>query len=88
MDWDPMQKKLYTGQSDGKILIWDIFTSKGKEEDILDFKKAKLKHDLESPKKIENIDESENRFGLGDNIYKKKKKKLLNGKKKKNDGVS
>ena len=88
MDWDPMQKKLYTGQSDGKILIWDIFTSKGKEEDILDFKKAKLKHDLESPKKIENIDESENRFGLGDNIYNKTKKKLLNGKKEKNDGVS
>ena len=31
MDWDPMQKKLYSGQGDGKILIWDIMRSKGKE---------------------------------------------------------
>ena len=48
MDWDPMQKKLYSGQGDGKILIWDIFKSKGKEEDVLDYKKAKLKHDKEN----------------------------------------
>ena len=48
MDWDPMQKKLYSGQSDGKILVWDIFKSKGKEESYLDFKKAKSKHDKEN----------------------------------------
>ena len=48
MDWDPMQKKLYSGQSDGKILIWDILTSKGKEEDVLDFQKAKKKHEMEN----------------------------------------
>ena len=48
MDWDPMQKKLYTGQGDGKILVWDIMKSKGKEESNLDFKKAKSKHDKEN----------------------------------------
>ena len=48
MDWDPMQKKLYSGQSDGKILIWDIMKSKGKEESSLDFKKAKNKHDRDN----------------------------------------
>ena len=48
MDWDPMQKKLYSGQGDGKILIWDIFKSKGKEESYLDFKKAKNRHDNEN----------------------------------------
>ena len=47
MDWDPMQKKLYSGQGDGKILVWDILKSKGKEETCLDFKKAKNKHDKE-----------------------------------------
>lgn len=48
MDWDPMQKKLYSGQGDGKILIWDILRSKGKEEYSLDYKKAKSKHDKEN----------------------------------------
>ena len=48
MDWDPMQKKLYSGQGDGKILVWDILKSKGKEEACLDFKKAKSKHDKEN----------------------------------------
>ena len=52
MDWDPMQKKLYSGQSDGKILIWDILTSKGKEEDVLDFQKAKKKHEMENENNI------------------------------------
>ena len=90
MDWDPMQKKLYTGQSDGKILIWDIFTSKGKEEDILDFKKAKAKHDLESPKKIEPnlLDDSETHFGLENPGNYNKTKKKLTDKKEAHDGVS
>ena len=48
MDWDPMQKKLYSGQGDGKILIWDMLRSKGKEESSLDYKKAKSKHDREN----------------------------------------
>ena len=92
MDWDPMQKKLYTGQSDGKILIWDIMTSKGKEEDILDFKKAKAKHDLESPRKMEenNLEKTESRFAIENqqNNNNKTKKKLLVDKKVSHDGVS
>ena len=51
MDWDPVQKKLYSGQGDGKILVWDILKSKGKEESHLDFKKAKEKHDRESSRR-------------------------------------
>ena len=60
MDWDPMQKKLYSGQSDGKIFIWDIFTSKGKEDGVLDFLKAQKKHDGEN--------------GQNDNSHSKEKK--------------
>ena len=51
MDWDPVQKKLYSGQGDGKILVWDILKSKGKEESHLDFKNAKEKHDRESSRR-------------------------------------
>ena len=95
MDWDPMQNKLYSGQSDGKILVWDIFSSKGKEEDILDFKLAKAKHDMENPKKIE-----ENIFEEYDYLYperakekkskeeEEKMKSKKNEKKMAHDGVS
>ena len=47
MSWDPMQKYLYTGQMDGKILKWDLTKHKNLENEILDFTTAKIKHDLE-----------------------------------------
>ena len=75
MDWDPMQKKLYSGQSDGKILIWDIMTSKGKEEDVLDFQKAKKKHEMENEE-----------FNLREKLQEKEISKT--GKKMTHDGVS
>jgi len=86
MDWDPMQKRLYTGQSDGKILIWDIFTSKGKEEDYLDFKKAKEKHDMENP--LEELDNIYNIEKKEENYKSKEKNKKIMEKKITHDGVS
>ncbi len=47
MTWDPMQKHLYTGQTDGKILKWDLTKSKNLEGEIFDFSIAKNKHDKE-----------------------------------------
>ena len=70
MDWDPMQKKLYTGQGDGKILVWDILKSKGKEETYLDFKQAKSKHD------------KENVMRINDNLMMKMKRNNYNSKNK------
>ena len=45
LDWEPVHKQLYSGQEDGKILIWDI--NKNKHIDILDFKDAKYQHDCD-----------------------------------------
>ena len=47
MSWDAMQKFLYTGQMDGKILKWDITKNNILENEILDFSTAKMKHELE-----------------------------------------
>ena len=51
MDWNPVQKKLYSGEGNEKILVWHNLKSKGKEESYLDFKKAKEKHDRESSRR-------------------------------------
>ena len=90
LDWDPMQKKLYSGQSDGKILIWDIQTSKGKEEDVLDFQKAKKKHDAENTKKPDenNLEDKEGLFPLEQQNKEEKEKIKLHQKKITHDGVS
>ena len=45
IDWEPVQKILYSGQADGKILHWDINKSKNIEYFSLDYKKAKRRHD-------------------------------------------
>ena len=46
LDWEPTQKHLYTGQTDGKILMWDAFkSSKNIEEGTLDFFKGKKRYD-------------------------------------------
>jgi len=47
MTWDPMQKHLYTGQMDGKILKWNLTKSKNLENETLDFTIAKVQHELE-----------------------------------------
>ena len=76
LDWEPIQKQLYSGQADGKILIWDIYKSKNLEHYTLDYKKAKEKHDeemsnnklyrhLKSHDKNRNIDLS--KFNLKNN---------------------
>jgi len=58
IDWDQEQKYLYTGQADGKILMWDINKSKNIENGTLDYAKAKERHedDLENHR-ILNVDE-------------------------------
>ena len=38
-----MQKYLYSGQMDGKILKWDLTKSNNLENEILDFPQAKIK---------------------------------------------
>ena len=47
MTWDTMQKNLYTGQYDGKILKWELTKSKHLEGEIFDFSSAKAKYERE-----------------------------------------
>ena len=47
LTWDPIQKYLYSGQADGKILKWKLTSSKHLENEMLDFAKAKSRHDRE-----------------------------------------
>ena len=72
MDWDPLQKLLYSGQNDGKILIWNKKYSNYTGE--LDFKKVKEKHenlinDKNNSKDLENLEKNFN-------ILSKKKTKI------------
>ena len=60
MDWDQAQKKLYSGQADGKILMWDINKTKNIENATLDYAKAKERHEEDLRKhRIINVDEIE-----------------------------
>ena len=60
IDWDQEQKYLYTGQADGKILMWDINKSKNIESGTLDYNKAKERHEDDLEKhRIINVDEIE-----------------------------
>ena len=60
MDWDGTQKKLYSGQADGKILMWDINKTKNIENGTLDFAKAKERHEEDVKKhRIINVEEIE-----------------------------
>ena len=60
LEWDPIQKLLYSGQADGKILMWDIHKSKNLHNSTLDFEVAKKKHDEDLRKhRIINVDEIE-----------------------------
>ena len=60
LEWDPIQKLLYSGQADGKILMWDINKSKNLHNSTLDFEIAKKKHDEDLRKhRIINVDDIE-----------------------------
>ena len=41
LDWEPNQNRLYSGQADGKILVWEMNKTKNIENLTLDFHKAK-----------------------------------------------
>ena len=47
LSWDSVQKYLFTGQSDGKILKWDLSKPKNLEKEDLDFDKAHNKKEEE-----------------------------------------
>ena len=55
LDWEPIQRQLYSGQADGKILLWDIHKSKNLDYYTLDYKKAKEKQDEDNIKKNKNV---------------------------------
>ena len=52
LDWEPIQKRLYSGQADGKILAWDMYKSKNLEFFTLDFHKAKEQKEEEIKRKV------------------------------------
>ena len=45
LTWDPINKCLFSGQADGKILKWSLFKSKNIESETLSYLEAKQKHD-------------------------------------------
>ena len=60
LEWDPIQKLLYSGQADGKILMWNINKSKNIENSTLDFEEAKKRHEDDIRKhRIIDVDEIE-----------------------------
>ena len=54
LTWDSVNKFLYTGQADGRILKWSLFKSKNIESETLSYLEAKQKHDriFKSPSMI------------------------------------
>ena len=51
LTWDPILRNLYSGQSDGKILKWNLARPKPLEKEELDFEKAKVKKEEELKKR-------------------------------------
>ena len=51
LTWDPILRNLYTGQSDGKILKWNLAKAKPLEKEELDYEKAKIKKEEELKKR-------------------------------------
>ena len=50
LSWDPILRNLYSGQSDGKILKWNLAKTKPLEKEELDYEKAKIKKEEELKK--------------------------------------
>ena len=79
IDWDQEQKYLYSGQADGKILMWDINRTKNIENGTLDYAKAKERHEDDLEKhRIINVDEIEVNEDNIDNVDEEKIKTYLN----------
>ena len=55
LDWEPIQRRLYSGQADGKILVWDMHKSKHLDLLTLDFHKAKEQKEEEFKRKLNNF---------------------------------
>ena len=77
LEWDPIQKILYSGQADGKILLWDINKSKYLEHSVLDFESAKKKHEddikmnrIINVEEIEIIDDNYDENAIRNYLYK------------------
>ena len=51
LTWDPILRNLYSGQSDGKILKWNLAKAKPLEKEELDYDKAKIKKEEELKKR-------------------------------------
>ena len=51
LTWDPILRNLYSGQSDGKILKWNLAKAKPLEKEELDYEKAKIKKEEELKKR-------------------------------------
>ena len=60
LTWDPILRYLYTGQSDGKILKWNLAKAKPLEKEELDYEKAKIKKEEELKKKKKAYDPEAN----------------------------
>ena len=52
LDWEPIHKRLYSGQADGKILVWELNKTKNIEGFTLDFNKAKKQREEEIKRKM------------------------------------
>ena len=64
LDWEPNQNRLYSGQSDGKILAWEMKKTKNIENLTLDFHKAKEQREKYIKGKINNYQASKEIINL------------------------
>ena len=55
LDFEPVKKRLYSGQADGKILVWDTHKTKNLDIYTLDFHKAKAQKEQEIKRKINDF---------------------------------
>ena len=58
VDWEPNQNRLYSGQADGKILVWEMNKTKNIENLTLDFHKANEQREKYIKNKINNYQNS------------------------------
>ena len=73
LDFEPIQKRLYSGQADGKILVWDMHKTKNLENYTLDFHKAKEEKEEEIKRKVSDFkfSQEENKLSQFTNSNKK-----------------
>ena len=71
--WDPVQRYLYSGQPDGKILKWDLAKSKSLDKEDLEYSKAKKKKENELHRG-KNFEKTQEDFMLEKKFFADKKK--------------